>query len=104
MQQKIYDDIPEIVLDYNKTTELYNSAKWAGLEDNQSPEPVGTLWSQYTPYTALTLHLRGNEAASTSSGGIPAIAWVGIIAVVGIVVAGVIGVSRRRSASDEDMA
>jgi hypothetical protein len=29
---------------------------------------------------------------------------VGIIAVVGIVVAGVIGISRRRSASDEDMA
>jgi peptide/nickel transport system substrate-binding protein len=104
MQQKIYDDIPEIVLEYNRTTELYNSAKWAGLEDNQSPQPEGTLWSQYTPYSALTVHLRGNQAASTSSGGVPAIAWVGIIAVVGIVVAGVIGISRRRSASDEDMA
>jgi peptide/nickel transport system substrate-binding protein len=104
MQQIIYDDAPEIVLMYDKYLEIYNSAKWAGLEDNQQPQPVGLLWNQYTPYSALTLHLRGNEPASTSSGGIPAIAWVGIIAVVGIVIAGVIGVSRRRSASDEDMA
>ena len=103
MQQTVYNDIPEIVLMYDNYLEIYNSAKWAGLEDNQQPQPVGLLWGQYTPYSALTLHLRGNEA-TTSGGGIPAIAWVGIIAVVGIVVAGVIGVSRRRSSSDEEMA
>jgi peptide/nickel transport system substrate-binding protein len=103
MQQIVYDDAPEIVLDYYNSLEAYNSAKWQGLEDNVSPQPVGFLWGQYTPYSALTLAPRGSGAA-TSSGGIPAIAWVGIIAVAGIVIAGVIGVSRRRSASDEDLA
>ena len=104
MQNILYDDAPEIPLMADRYLEIYNSAKWAGLEDNQSPQPVGLLWGQYTPYTAVTLHLRGDEATSTSSGGLPALAWVGIIAVVGIVAAGVIGVARRRSGPGEDMA
>jgi peptide/nickel transport system substrate-binding protein len=103
MQDMIYKDAPEVVLMYDKYLELYNSAKWTGLEDNQSPQPVGELWNQYTPYTALTLAPRGT-GSTTSSSGIPTIAWVGIIAGVGIVLAGVIGVTRRRAASDEDMA
>ena len=103
MQDIIYTDIPEVVLDYYNSLEAYNSAKWTGLEDNVSPQPEGFLWGQYTPYSALTVAPRGTEA-TTSSSGIPAIAWVGIIAVVGIVVAGVIGVSRRRSTQDEDLA
>jgi peptide/nickel transport system substrate-binding protein len=103
MQDIIYTDIPEIVLDYPAALEAYNSAKWQGLEENVSPQPEGFLWGQYTPYSALTLAPRAS-APTTSSEGIPAIAWVGIIAVAGIVIAGVIGFSRRRSASDEDLA
>jgi peptide/nickel transport system substrate-binding protein len=103
MQNILYTDTPEIVLDYYNSLEAYNSAKWQGLEDNVSPQPEGFLWGQYTPYSALTLAPRAS-APATSSSGIPAIAWVGIIAVAGIVIAGVIGFSRRRSASDEDLA
>jgi peptide/nickel transport system substrate-binding protein len=103
MQNIVYTDTPEIVLDYYNSLEAYNSARWQGLEDNVSPQPEGFLWGQYTPYSALTLAPRAS-APATSSEGIPAIAWVGIIAVAGIVIAGVIGVSRRRSASDEDLA
>jgi peptide/nickel transport system substrate-binding protein len=103
MQNIVYTDTPEIVLDYYNSLEAYNSAKWQGLEDNVSPQPEGFLWGQYTPYSALTLAPRAS-APTTSSEGIPAIAWVGIIAVAGIVIAGVIGFSRRRSASDEDLA
>jgi len=103
MQGILYKDAPEIVLDYYNSLEAYNSTKWTGLEENVSPQPDGFLWGQYTPYSALTLAPRGAGSA-TSSGGVPAIVWVAIIAGVGIVVAGVIGVSRRRSASDEDLA
>jgi peptide/nickel transport system substrate-binding protein len=104
MQEIIYNDTPEIVLDYYNSLEAYNSAKWQGLEDNVSPQPQGFLWGQYTPYSALTVAPRAGGATSTSSGGIPAIAWVGIIAGVGIVAAGVIAFARRRSTSDEDLA
>jgi peptide/nickel transport system substrate-binding protein len=104
MQDIIYNDTPEIVLDYYNSLEAYNSAKWQGLEDNVSPQPQGFLWGQYTPYSALTLAPRVGGATTTSSGGIPAIAWVGIIAGVGIVAAGVIAFARRRSTSDEDLA
>jgi len=104
MQDIIYQDSPEIVLDYYNTLEAYNSTKWTGLQDNMSPQPgAGLLFGQYTPYSALTLAPR-TGTSTTSSNGIPAIAWVGIIAVVGVVIAGVIGISRRRSASDEDLA
>jgi len=103
MQDIVYKDTPEVVLDYYNSLEAYNSNRWQGLEDNVSPQPDGFLWGQYTPYSALTIAPRGT-GATTSSGGIPAIVWVGIIAGVGIVVAGVIGVARRRSTSDEDLA
>ena len=66
MQQQLYKDIPEIVLYYDKSLEAYNSAKWEGLEDNISPTPEGFLWGQYTPYSALTVRLRGTEAATSS--------------------------------------
>jgi peptide/nickel transport system substrate-binding protein len=102
MQDTIYKDIPEIVLYYDKSLEAYNSAKWTGLEDNISPQPEGFLWNQYTPYTALTLQLRGTE--SSSSGG----ATSGLLVIVGIlgaiiVVVGIVMIARR-GRSDEDLA
>lgn len=105
MQGIIYNDSPEIVLDYYNTLEAYNSSKWTGLDGaNMSPQPgEGLLWGQYTPYSALTLAPRVG-GGTTSSGGVPVIVWVSIVAGVGVVIAGVIGVSRRRSASDEDRA
>jgi peptide/nickel transport system substrate-binding protein len=103
MQNIVYNDAPEIVFDYYNTLEAYNSARWQGLEDNKSPQPDGLLWGQYTPYSALTIAPRTN-APVTASGGVSPIVWVSILAGVGIVIAGVIGVTRRRSASDEDLA
>jgi peptide/nickel transport system substrate-binding protein len=103
MQNIVYNDAPEIVFDYYNTLEAYNSARWQGLEDNKSPQPDGLLWGQYTPYSALTIAPRTN-APATASGGVSPIVWVSILAGVGIVIAGVIGVTRRRSASDEDLA
>jgi peptide/nickel transport system substrate-binding protein len=102
MQQTIYNDIPEVVLYYDKALEAYNSTKWEGLEDNISPTPDGYLWGQYTPYTALTLRQRGTDTATASSsssalliGGI----LLAIIAVIAVVL-----IARRRGRNEEDLA
>ena len=55
MQQIIYNDIPEIVLYNYNSLEAYDSAQWAGLEENVAPNPDGFLWGQYGRHTALTV-------------------------------------------------
>ena len=100
MQKAIYKDVPEIVLDYYNSLEVYDSAHWEGLEDNISPTPEGFLWGQYTPYSALTLRPRGTTA--TTSGGSSTALIVGILGAI-IVVVGVVLIVRRRR-SDEDAA
>jgi len=102
MQQTIYDDIPEVVLYYDKALEAYNSTKWEGLEDNISPTPEGFLWGQYTAYTALTLRPRGTgtATASSSSSGL----LIGGILLAIIVVIAVVLIARRRGRNEEDLA
>jgi len=100
MQKTLYKDIPEIVLDYYNSLEVYDSAHWEGLEDNISPTPDGFLWAQYTPYSALTLRPRGTTA--TTSGGSSSALLLGILGAV-IVIIGVVLIARRRR-NDEDMA
>jgi peptide/nickel transport system substrate-binding protein len=103
MQQKLYTDIPEIVLYYDKALEVYNSSKWQGLEDNISPTPEGFLWGQYTPYSALTLAPRGatgTTASSSSSSGL----LVGGILLAIVVVIAIVLIVRRRGRNEEDLA
>jgi peptide/nickel transport system substrate-binding protein len=102
MQQMLYKDIPEVVLYYDKSLEAYNSAKWTGLEDNTSPQPDGFLWNQYTPYSALTVQLRG---ADTGSGGGATSGLLVIVGILGaIIVVGGIVMIVRRGKSEEDLA
>jgi peptide/nickel transport system substrate-binding protein len=102
MQQIIYQDIPEVVLYYDKSLEAYNSSKWQGLEDNVSPTPDGYLWGQYTPYTALTLAPRGTDTGTSSSSSSSTLLIVGILGAI-IVVIGIVMIARR-GRSDEDLA
>ena len=102
MQQIIYQDIPEIVLYYDKSLEAYDSAHWQGLEDNVSPTPDGYLWAQYTPYTALTLAPRGTDTGSSSSSSSSTLLIVGILGAI-IVVVGIVMIARRGK-SVEDLA
>ncbi len=100
MQKAIYKDVPEVVLDYYNSLEVYDSAHWEGLEDNVSPTPEGFLWGQYTPYSALTLRPRGTTA--TASGGSSTALLLGILGAI-IVIIGVVLIARRRR-NDEDAA
>ncbi len=102
MQQMLYKDIPEVVLYYDKSLEAYNSTKWTGLEDNTSPQPEGFLWNQYTPYSALTVQLRGADTGSGGSTGSALLVIVGILGAI-IVVVGIVMIARRGK-SDEDLA
>ena len=102
MEDQIYKDIPEIVLYYDKSLEAYNSAKWTGLEDNISPQPDGFLWNQYTPYTALTVQLRGADTGSSGGTTSGLLIIVGILGAI-IVVVGIVMIARRGK-SDEDLA
>jgi peptide/nickel transport system substrate-binding protein len=105
MQEIIYTEIPEVVLYYDKSLEAFRSDRWTGLMENQSPEPEGFLLNQYTPYSLLTLApigAGGGSSATSGSGGISPVIWLGILGAVVIVVA--IVVLARRGKSDEDMA
>ena len=102
MQQLLYKDNPEIVLYYDKSLEAYNSTKWTGLEDNTSPAPEGFLWNQYTPYSALTVQLRGADTGSSGSSSSSLLVIVGILGAI-IVVVGIVMIARRGK-SDEDLA
>jgi len=102
MQQMIYNDMPEIVLYYDKALEAYDSTNWEGLEDNISPTPEGFLWGQYTPYSALTVRPRGTAASTTSSSSSSTLLIVGILGAI-IVVVGIVMIARRGK-SDEDLA
>jgi peptide/nickel transport system substrate-binding protein len=102
MQDMLYKDVPEIVLYYDKSLEAYNSAKWTGLEDNVSPQPEGFLWNQYTPYTAVTLQLRGADTGSSGGASSGLLVIVGILGAI-IVVVGIVMIARRGK-SDEDLA
>jgi peptide/nickel transport system substrate-binding protein len=102
MQQTIYNDIPEVVLYYDKALEAYNSTKWEGLEDNISPTPEGYLWGQYTPYTALTLRPRGTGTVTETSSSTGLLVGGILLAIVVVLV--IVLISRRRGRNEEDLA
>jgi peptide/nickel transport system substrate-binding protein len=102
MQQAIYNDVPEVVLYYDKSLEAYNSVKWEGLEDNISPTPEGFLWAQYTPYTALTVRPRGTGTTTQTSSNTGLL--VGGILLAIVVVIAIVLIARRRGRNEEDLA
>lgn len=106
MQQVVYDDIPQIVLDYYATLEAYDSAEWAGLEENKSPQPQGWLWEQYGRHTALTVIPRRLVAADApqpaGDTGISAGVWLAVLGGV-VLIVGIVALVRR-GRSEEDRA
>ena len=106
MQQVLYNDIPEIVLAYYATLEAYDSAEWAGLEENMSPRPQGWIWERYGRHTALTVIPRalaaGNAPKPAGDTGISAGIWLAVLGGA-VVIVGIVALVRR-GRSDEDRA
>jgi peptide/nickel transport system substrate-binding protein len=102
MQQILYDDRPELVLWYDNYLQAYRSDKWTGFE--KQPTEGGTILFQYGYYSLLNIQPAseaGGSEGSGSSGGVPAVVWVGLLAVVVVIVGIVIG--RRRSEDSEEI-
>jgi len=106
MQDKFYEDVPEIMLFYTQATQAYRKDRWTGFVNQ--PEPNGSVIYSWGPdsYQQITplKNADGTTVQSTTSadGGVPGIAWVAIAAVAGVVLFVVIGRLRRKS--DEDQA
>jgi len=96
MQQYLYDQIPEIVLNYPDYLQAYRSDRFTGWK----PEPTngGTYlfgWgNQYQGLQPLA------AAESGSSSGIPTVLWV-VLGLVAIAVIAFVALSRRRRAEEE---
>jgi peptide/nickel transport system substrate-binding protein len=102
MQQILYDDRPELVLWYDNYLQAYRSDKWTGFV--KQPTDGGTILFQYGYYSLLNIQPvseAGGSEGSGSSGGVPAVVWVGLLAVVVVIVGIVIG--RRRSEGSEEI-
>jgi peptide/nickel transport system substrate-binding protein len=104
MQQILYDDRPEIVLWYDNYLQAYRSDKWTGFV--RQPTDEGTILFQYGYYSLLNIQPvseggTGGGGQAATEDGIPVIVWIGIVALLAVIVGIVVG---RRRAEDEDVA
>ncbi len=107
MQQIFYEERPELVLYYDNTLEAWRSDRWQGFQFQPTPDEEGNggfALGQYGNYSYLSIEPASSEAGSAGGGssGIPAGVWIGIAAVVIIVIGGVM--FARSRGSDEDRA
>ena len=100
MQQILYDDRPEIVLYTSRTLEAYRSDRWTGFVSQ--PEPQGDILIQYGPYSFLSVEPKSG-AATGNGGGIPAIAWVAIVAGVALIAGALVMRPRSRRAGGAEL-
>jgi len=94
LQQIIYDKIPEIVLYYSSDLQAYRSDRWQDF--TPTPEPNGWLLFGYGPNSWFTLRPVSATESNTGSSSVSGVLWLGIVAVV-IVIIGAIVLLRRRS-------
>jgi len=99
MQVQLYDSASYIILWYNSDLQAYNS-DWTGFAPQ--PSPNGDLMAQRSDVAWRSVRPVTAEAGKTRTRGISAIVWIGIVAGVVIVVAGV--VLGRRRVGEEDRA
>ena len=97
MQQFLYEQVPEVVLFYERDLQAYRSDAFAGFVPQ--PEPDGALLFQFGAYSYMNLKPSGTGASSSGSEGIPTGVWLGIGAAI-ILIVGIIALVRRRSEED----
>jgi peptide/nickel transport system substrate-binding protein len=102
MQSILYRDQPYIVIWNIATLEAYSS-DWTGFKPQADPN--GDLLAAYGPLSFISIRpVSGTSAGGgSSSSGIPAGVWIGILAAVVLIVGGFM-IARRRREADEDEA
>jgi peptide/nickel transport system substrate-binding protein len=95
MQRKLYLEVPEVVLYYYNFLEAWRTDRFTGFV--HQPTNNGAVFDYYGIYTFLNMQLK-SEAGPAPGGetkGIAAGVWIGILAVIAVIVIGVIVVRRR---------
>jgi len=107
MQQIIYQQIPEIVLEYANDLQAYRSDRWTGFVHQPKPDSQGrggSILYMYNPTTPafsyITIKPVSAGAGTVTGAGMPAWVWGLIAAVIVVIVAGV-GLARRRQPEEE---
>ena len=107
MQQIIYEQTPEIVLEYGNDLQAYNSDRWTGFVYQPKPDSQGrggSILYMYNPSTPafsyITIRPVSAEAGTVTSTGIPAWVW-GLVAGVILVIVASVGLARRRQPEEE---
>jgi peptide/nickel transport system substrate-binding protein len=102
MQKIYYEDAAYAVMWYDPILSAWRSDRFTGYRPQ--PEPAGDPLEGWGGPSAVwwTIHPVGSGAATgTETRGIPAAAWIGIIAGIVIIVAAFVLMRRRRSEEDE---
>lgn len=107
MQQIIYQQIPEIVLEYGNDLQAWRSDRWTGFTYQPKPDAQGrggNALYQYFPTSPkgsyLTIRPASAEAGTQTSRGVPPWVWGLVVGVILVIVAGV-GLTRRRQPEEE---
>jgi peptide/nickel transport system substrate-binding protein len=101
MQQILYQQQPYLMLYYNQNLEAWRTDRFTGF--TPQPSPDGDMLAFYGPFSIINIRpVSATSGQATSSGGIPAWVWLGILLGLVVVVVGII--FGRRRTSDEDRA
>jgi peptide/nickel transport system substrate-binding protein len=100
MQKMLYDDAPYVVTYYYDDLEAYRSDRWTNMQPQ--PIPKGALLFQYGTYTYRNAEPVSQTSATSSSSSSKM--WVGIVAVLIVVLAlvGFLAMRSRRTADDRE--
>ncbi|MCJ7832743.1 MAG: ABC transporter substrate-binding protein, partial [Actinobacteria bacterium] len=104
MQEMLYQDVPEVILWYERDLQAWRKDRWTGF--TPQPAPAGSMIYSFGPASYVNLKpvtaAEGSSAAADgdSDSGNSMMVWiiVGLIVLVGIVV----GVAVRKRSSEED--
>jgi peptide/nickel transport system substrate-binding protein len=96
MQRYIYEQVPEMVLWYDRDLEAYRSDRWTGFVE--SPAPGGYLLDQYTMYSMSKVRPISATVgtAAQAEGGIPGWIWGVVVGAIAVLLLGGTVVRRRR--------
>ena len=101
MQAILYRDQPYLVLWNGASLEAY-SADWTGFRPQ--PDPKGDVLAAYGPLSFISIRpVSGTSAGGgSSSSGIPAGVWIGILVAAVVIIGGSLMLRRRREADEDE--
>ena len=101
MQQFLYQQVPEIVLIYEKDLQAYRNDRFTGF--TTQPSPVGSIFYAFGSQVYLGIRpVSANEkTAAGSSGGIPVWVWIALVVVV-VILGGALMMRRGKASEDTE--